>query len=83
MDGRNNEFGSSGPLLVERLEQEFDVSPGYVFRDAGIVARTSLTTSALEPQVRRQVQSVDAGLPVHTKSGRTAFLGESCAGLRR
>src|SRR5579871_5841243 len=56
---------SGAPQVYVPMYQDFDVAPGYVFRDFCIFMRTSLTASALEPEIRHQVQSVDPALPVY------------------
>jgi len=61
------------------MYQEFDVAPGYVFRDCSIVTRTSLPVTALEPEIRRIMQSVDPGLPVYDIASMNDLLDRSIA----
>jgi predicted permease len=61
------------------MYQEFDVSPGYVFRDFVIVARSSLGASALEPEIRRAVAGADPELPVYNVALMSDLLGRSLA----
>jgi predicted permease len=70
------------PHVYVPMYQEWDVSPGYVFRDFCIVLRTSLTKSALEPQIRHQVQSVDPKLPVYDVASMNEVLDRSLASRR-
>jgi ABC-type antimicrobial peptide transport system permease subunit len=64
------------------MYQDFDVSPGYISRDFAIVARTSLPVSALEPEIRRQVHSLDANLPVYDVASMDGLLDRSLASHR-
>ena len=41
------------PHIYVSVYQKFDPAEGYVFRDFSMVLRTSLPTSALEPQIRQ------------------------------
>jgi predicted permease len=70
------------PHVYVPMYQEWDVSPGYVFRDFCIVLRTSLMKSALEPQIRRQVESVDPKLPVYDVASMNEVLDRSLASRR-
>jgi ABC-type antimicrobial peptide transport system permease subunit len=47
-----------------------------------IVARTSLPASVLEPQIRRQVNSVDASLPVYDVASMDQVLDRSLSSRR-
>jgi predicted permease len=53
-----------------------------VERDFSVVLRTSLPASALEPQIRRQVQSIDPGLPVYGVASMNELLDRSLAARR-
>ncbi len=70
------------PHVYVPMYQKFDVSPGYVFRDFCMVLRTSLAKSALEPQIRRQVESMDPKLPVYDVASMNEVLGRSLASRR-
>jgi predicted permease len=70
------------PHVYVPMYQEFDVSPGYISRDFAIVARTSLPVSALEPEIRRLVHSLDANLPVYDVASMDALLDRSLASRR-
>jgi predicted lysophospholipase L1 biosynthesis ABC-type transport system permease subunit len=67
------------PHVYVPMYQEFDVAPGYVFRDFAIALRTKLAASALDPQIRRQVRSVDPGLPVYSVASMNELLDGSLA----
>jgi len=51
-------------------------------RSVSIVLRTSLSASTLEPQIRREIQSVDPGLPVFNVSSMDDVLDKSLAPRR-
>jgi len=51
-------------------------------RNLSVVLRTSLPASALEAQIRREVQSVDPGLPVFGVSSMNDVLDQSLASRR-
>jgi len=70
------------PHVYVPAYQEFDVSPGYVFRDFAIVMRTPLPASALEPDIRRQVAAIDPGLPVYDVASMNDLLDHSLAARR-
>jgi len=70
------------PHVYVSVNQEFDPSEGYVFRDFSIVLRTSLATSALEPEIRHQVKSVDSTLPVYDVMSMNELLNGSLASRR-
>lgn len=70
------------PHVYVPMYQEWDVSPGYVFRDFCIVARTSLAKSALEPRIRRLVENVDPKLPVYDVASMNEVLDRSLAARR-
>jgi predicted permease len=70
------------PHVYVPMYQEWDVSPGYVFRDFCIVLRTSLRKSALEPQIRHQVESVDPRLPVYDVASMNEVLDRSLESRR-
>lgn len=70
------------PHVYVPVYQEFDVSPGYVFRDFVIVLRTALPVSALEPQIRHQVQTLDPRLPVYSIASMNELLDQSIASRR-
>jgi predicted permease len=70
------------PYVYAPAYQQFDPADGYVFRDFRIVLRTTLAASALEPQIRHQVESVDATLPVYDVAAMDALLDRSL-GARR
>ena len=70
------------PHVYVPMYQEFDVSPGYVFRDFRILLRTSLAASVLEPEIRHQVQSVDPGLPIYNIASMNELLDRSLASRR-
>jgi predicted permease len=70
------------PHVYVPMYQAFDVSVGYIFRDFVIVARTSLPASVLEPQIRRQVNSVDASLPVYDVASMDQVLDRSLSSRR-
>jgi predicted permease len=70
------------PHVYVPMYQDFDASPGYIFRDFVIVARTSLPLSVLEPQIRRRVSSVDPNLPVYDVASMDGLLDRSLASRR-
>jgi putative ABC transport system permease protein len=70
------------PHVYVSIYQEFDAAQGVVFRDFGIVLRTSLPANALEPQIRRQVASIDPGLPVYGVTSMNELLDRSLASRR-
>lgn len=51
-------------------------------RDMKVVVRTSLPTSALEPQIRHAIQSVDPSLPVFQVQTMTEVIGRTLAPRR-
>jgi putative ABC transport system permease protein len=51
-------------------------------RDLSVVLRTSLPAKTLEPQIRREVQSVDPGLPVFNVSSMDDVVDRSLASRR-
>jgi predicted permease len=59
------------------MYQDFDASSGYIFRDSVIVARTSMPVSALEPEIRRRVSSIDPSLPVYDVASMDELLDRS------
>jgi predicted permease len=59
------------------MYQDFDAAPGYISRDSVIVARTSMPVSALEPEIRRLVASIDPGLPVYDIASMDELLDRS------
>jgi predicted permease len=70
------------PHVYVPMYQDFDASPGYISRDFVIVARTSLPVSAIEPEIRRQVESVDANLPVYDVASMDDLIDGSLASRR-
>jgi putative ABC transport system permease protein len=70
------------PHVYVPAYQEFDPAEGYVFRDTCIVLRTSLPASALEPQIRHQVESLDPTLPVYDVASMDELLDRSLATRR-
>jgi predicted permease len=70
------------PHVYVPMYQDFDVSAGYIFRDFAIVARTSLPVSKLEPEIRRQVDSLDSNLPVYDVASMDALLDRSLVSRR-
>ena len=70
------------PHVYVPMYQEWDVSPGYVFRDFCIALRTPLAKSALEPEIRREVASVDPKLPVYDVASMNELLDRSLASRR-
>ena len=70
------------PHIYVPVYQEFDAAPGYVFRDFCIVLRTSLTASALEPEIRRQVRGIDPNLPVYSVASMHELLDRSLGSRR-
>ncbi len=65
------------PHIYVPMYQEWDVAPGYVFRDFCIVLRTSLPVTALDLQIRHQVHSVDPALPVYDVASMNELLDRS------
>src|SRR6516162_3472332 len=70
------------PHVYVPMYQDFDVSEGYIFRDFMIVARTTLLVSALEPLIRRQVNSLDANLPVYDVATMDELISRSLSAQR-
>jgi putative ABC transport system permease protein len=70
------------PHVYVSIYQKFDAAEGVVFRDFAIVSRTSLPASALEPQIRHQVQSIDPGLPLYGVASMSELLDKSLASRR-
>src|SRR5215472_4873570 len=70
------------PHIYTPVYQGFDAAPGGLFRDFAIVLRTSLPASSLEPLIRRQVESIDPGLPVYQVSSMDEVLDKSLASRR-
>jgi putative ABC transport system permease protein len=70
------------PHVYVPVYQEFDVAPGYVFRDLCIILRTPLPAGTLDLRIRREVQSVDPGLPVYNVASMNDLLGRSLAPRR-
>ncbi len=70
------------PHVYISIYQKFDAVQGVVFRDFAIVARTSLPAILLEPQVRREVQNIDPGLPVYNVTSMDELLDRSLASRR-
>jgi predicted permease len=70
------------PHVYVPIYQEFDAARGVVFRDFSMVLRTALPTSALEPQIRHQVQSIDPGVPVYAVASMNELLDRSVASRR-
>ena len=70
------------PHVYVPVYQKFDVSPGFVFRNFAILLRTSLPTSAVEPEIRHEVQRVDPALPVYDIASLSELLDRSL-GARR
>jgi predicted permease len=70
------------PHVYVSIYQKFDAAPGVVFRDFAVVLLTSLTASALDPQIRHQVHSIDPGLPVYGISSMNELLDKSLASRR-
>jgi ABC-type antimicrobial peptide transport system permease subunit len=64
------------------MYQDFDASPGYISRDFVIVARTSLPLTSVEPEIRRQVNGIDANLPVYDVASMDQLLDQSLASRR-
>src|SRR4029077_18482275 len=52
------------------------------WRAQSVVLRTSLPASALEQQIRHEVQSIDSGLPVYGVSSMNDVLARSLAARR-
>jgi len=70
------------PHVYVPMYQEFDVSPGYVFRDCAIALRTSLPAATLEPQIRQVVRSLNPSLPVYSVASMNELLDRSLAARR-
>jgi ABC-type antimicrobial peptide transport system permease subunit len=70
------------PHIYAPVYQEFDPAEGYVFRDFSMVLRTSLATSALDPQIRQQVHSIDPALPVYDVASMDELLDRSLGSRR-
>jgi predicted permease len=70
------------PHVYVPMYQDFDASPGYIFRDFVIVARTSLPVSALEPEIRRRVAGIDSNLPVYDVASMDELIDGSLASRR-
>ncbi len=51
-------------------------------KQVSVALRTSLPATVLEPQIRREIQSIDAGLPVFNVSSMNDILGRSLASRR-
>ena len=51
-------------------------------RRLGVVLRTSLPATRLEPQIRHEIQSIDPGLPVFNVSSMNDILDQSLASRR-
>jgi predicted permease len=51
-------------------------------RELSVVLRTSLPSSLLEPQIRREIQSIDPGLPVFNISSMNEVVDRSLAARR-
>ena len=64
------------------MYQEFDVAPGYVFRDFCVLARTSLPASAIDVSIRRVVESIDPRLPVYDVASMNELLDRSLGSRR-
>jgi len=64
------------------IYQQFDAAQGVVFRDFAVVLRTSRSAGELEPQIRRQVQAIDPGLPVYGVASMDELLDKSLASRR-
>jgi predicted permease len=69
------------PHVYVSIYQQFDAAP-IDFRDFSIVLRTSLPASALDPQIRHRVQSIDPGLPVYGIASMSELLDKSLASRR-
>jgi putative ABC transport system permease protein len=70
------------PHVYVPMYQEFDAAEGYPSRDSVIVARTSMPVSALEPEIRRRVSSVDPSLPVYDVASMDELLDRSLSWRR-
>jgi predicted permease len=70
------------PHLYVPMYQDYDASPGYIFRDVAIAMRTSLPVSALDPEIRRQVSSLDPNLPVYDVASMDELLDRSLSSRR-
>jgi predicted permease len=51
-------------------------------KQVSVALRTSLSAGALEPQIRREIQSIDVGLPVFSVSSMSDILDRSLASRR-
>jgi len=70
------------PHVYISIYQKFDAQQGVVFRDFSTVSRTSLPAGVLEPQIRRQVESIDPRLPVYNVTTMNEVLEGSLASRR-
>jgi len=70
------------PHVYVPMYQEFDASVGYPSRNPVLVARTAMPVSALEPEIRRRVSSVDAGVPVYDVASMNELLDQSLSWRR-
>jgi putative ABC transport system permease protein len=70
------------PHIYVSIYQPFDAANGVVFRDFAVVMRTALPVSALAPEVRREVRSIDSGLPVYSVASMNEWLDKSLASRR-
>jgi predicted permease len=70
------------PHVYVPIYQEWDPSPGYVFRDFIIILRTLQPVSALEGRIRQGVGSIDSSLPVYDIASMNELLDRSL-GTRR
>jgi predicted permease len=70
------------PHVYISIYQNFDAAQGVVARSFAIVMRTPLPASALEPKIRRQVESIDPGLPVFNVAAMDELLDSSLAARR-
>ncbi len=70
------------PHVYISIYQNFDAAQGVVARSFAIVMRTPLPASALEPRIRRQVESIDPGLPVFNVAAMDELLDSSLAARR-
>ncbi len=82
-DIRQDGLDVSGiPHVYVPMYQEWDVAPGYVFRDFAIMLRTSLPASVLESRIHEEVRSVDPDLPVYSVASMNEVLDRSLASRR-
>lgn len=70
------------PHVYVPMYQEFDASVGYPSRNPVLVARTAMPVSALEPEIRRRVSSVDPGVPVYDVASMNELLDQSLSWRR-